>query len=102
LRTRPLAGPALHPPGSHSRWTEERGPPNRAASLHEVEKLAAGEIMFSFVNRYKAKDGSYRSLAWNAMVPSDERLMYASARDVTESLEMESVARGRAALPDGV
>jgi diguanylate cyclase (GGDEF)-like protein/PAS domain S-box-containing protein len=68
-------------------------PDDRAASLHEVEKLAAGEIMFSFVNRYQAKDGSYRSLDWNAMVPPDERLMYASARDVTERLEMETALR---------
>ncbi len=59
-------------------------PDDRAATLREVEGLADGKVTFSFVNRYEAKDGSYRWLDWNAVVPPDEQLIYASARDVTE------------------
>jgi len=59
-------------------------PDDRAATLREVEGLADGKTTFSFVNRYETKDGSYRWLDWNAIVPSDEKLIYASARDVTE------------------
>ncbi|HVF77463.1 MAG TPA: PAS domain S-box protein, partial [Solirubrobacteraceae bacterium] len=59
-------------------------PDDRAATLAEVERLAEGQVTFSFVNRYEASDGSYRWLDWTAIVPPDEDLMYASARDVTE------------------
>jgi diguanylate cyclase (GGDEF)-like protein/PAS domain S-box-containing protein len=66
---------------------------DRAAMLREVEGLADGNVTFSLVNRYEAKDGSYRWLDWNAIVPSDEPLMYASARDMTERIEMEAALR---------
>lgn len=59
-------------------------PDDRATTLAEVAKLADGQVTFSFVNRYEASDGSYRWLDWNAIVPPDEQLMYASARDVTD------------------
>ena len=65
-------------------------PDDRAATLTEVAKLAAGPIMFSFVNRYETKTGSYLSLDWNAIVPPDESLMYASARDITERKAIEA------------
>jgi len=66
---------------------------DRAATLREVEGLADGNVTFSLVNRYAAKDGSYRWLDWNAIVPPDEPLMYASARDMTERMEMETALR---------
>ena len=59
-------------------------PDDRTATLREVEGLADGKVTFSFVNRYECKDGSYRWLDWNAIVPPDEELIYGSARDVTE------------------
>ena len=65
-------------------------PDDRAATLAEVAKLADGQVTFSFVNRYETRDGSYRWLDWNAIVPPDEELMYASARDVTERKHAEA------------
>ena len=65
-------------------------PDDREATMREVAKLAEGQITFSFVNRYEAKDGSYRWLDWNAIVSSDEGLMYASARDVTDRKAVEA------------
>ncbi len=65
-------------------------PDDREATLRELRKLADGEVTLSFVNRYAAKDGSYRWLDWHAIVPPDEPLMYASARDVTERITMEA------------
>jgi len=59
-------------------------PDERAEMLAEVKKLADGQTTLSFVNRLQARDGSYRWLDWNAIVPPDEDLMYASARDVTD------------------
>ncbi|MEA2234391.1 MAG: hypothetical protein QOD83_4207 [Solirubrobacteraceae bacterium] len=63
---------------------------DRAATLAEVEKLAAGQTTFSIVNRLLARDGSYRWLDWNAIVAPDEQLMYASARDVSERVSAEA------------
>jgi PAS domain S-box-containing protein len=59
-------------------------PEDRAVTLAQIDKLADGQSTFSFVNRLQARDGSYRWLDWNAIVPPDEKLMYASGRDVTE------------------
>jgi len=58
-------------------------PDDRASTLREVGRLADGEVTFSFVNRYETRDGTYRWLDWNAIVPPGEELIYASARDVT-------------------
>jgi len=68
-------------------------PDDRAATPREIERLADGSVSFSLVNRYQAKDGSYRWLDWNAILPPDEPLLYASARDMTERMEMETALR---------
>ncbi|HEX8156052.1 MAG TPA: PAS domain S-box protein [Solirubrobacteraceae bacterium] len=68
-------------------------PDDRAATLRVVDGLASEQCTFSFVNRYEAKDGSYRWLDWNAIVPPDEPLMYASARDITDRMQMETALR---------
>jgi PAS domain S-box-containing protein len=65
-------------------------PDDRDATMREVAKLAEGQITFSFLNRYEAKDGSYRWLDWNAIVAPEEELMYASARDVTDRKAVEA------------
>ena len=65
-------------------------PEDRAATMDELRKLADGEVTLSFVNRYAAKDGTYRWLDWHAIVAPDEPLMYASARDITERIGMEA------------
>ncbi|HEX8159447.1 MAG TPA: PAS domain S-box protein [Solirubrobacteraceae bacterium] len=63
---------------------------DRAVTLAQVEKLAGGQTTSSFVNRLVARDGSYRWLDWNAIVPPEEELIYASARDVTERVSAEA------------
>ncbi|MEO7197419.1 MAG: PAS domain S-box protein, partial [Solirubrobacterales bacterium] len=68
-------------------------PDDRAGTLAEVEKVAEGQTTFNFVNRYATRDGGYRWLDWNAVVPTDEELMYASARDITERTLMEQALR---------
>src|SRR5690349_23778125 len=50
----------------------------------QAEQLAAGGRTITFDNRYRCKDGSYRWLLWNATASPGERLIYATARDVTE------------------
>lgn len=55
----------------------------------EALELRGGHAVFRFRNRYRCKDGSYRWLAWSATSSSAQRLIYASARDITDSVRME-------------
>ncbi len=50
------------------------------------ERMARGESLVGFENRYRARDGSYRWLHWSAAVDRDAALIYAVARDVTEPM----------------
>ncbi|MEA2299123.1 MAG: hypothetical protein QOF77_2059 [Solirubrobacteraceae bacterium] len=68
-------------------------PEDRAATQGQINRLAAGESSLGFVNRYLTKGGGYRWLDWNAMVPVDEALIYASARDITDRMRMETALR---------
>ena len=80
-------------------------PDDRAAALEELQKVATGENVISFENRYRAKDGSYRWLLWNATPFAQHQIIYAAARDITErkraeeniqSLRTEAEAANRA------
>jgi PAS domain S-box-containing protein len=59
-------------------------PDDRAATIAEAEKIAAGAETISFENRYLCRDGSYRWLQWKSSPMADQRLIYAVVRDVTE------------------
>jgi len=59
-------------------------PDDRAATTAEASKLREGGESIHFENRYLRKDGSYRWLAWNARSVVGEKVIYATARDVTE------------------
>ena len=58
-------------------------PDDRAATLREVEKLAAGQPTLHFENRYQCKDGAWKTLAWRA-VPQADGTIYCTGRDMTE------------------
>ncbi len=57
------------------------------------ENLRQGREVFSFENRYRCKDGSYRWLTWNSHPRPDQGVTYAVAVDVTESKEAEQALR---------
>lgn len=59
-------------------------PEDQLATQTEVERLAQGELTIAFENRYRAKDGSYRWLSWNATASPEEGKIYAAARDITD------------------
>jgi PAS domain S-box-containing protein len=76
-------------------------PDDRPATLRLVEKLvAAGENVLQFENRYRHKDGSWRTLSWK-VVPQPGGTLYATARDITERKRIEEqIAESLKALTD--
>ncbi len=66
-------------------------PDDVEATRKTVADLAAGGHVVGFTNRYRRKDGSYLWLEWRS-APSG-RLIYAVARDITETVEAMEALR---------
>ncbi len=49
----------------------------------EMKKLIDGQRVDYFENRYRHKNGTYRTLAWSANSDLDKKLIYASSQDIT-------------------
>ncbi len=64
-------------------------PDDRAATTAEMQGLIAGQSTLSFENRYRAKNGVYRWMLWNATPYPEQQLVYAAARDITEHKHAE-------------
>lgn len=74
-------------------------PDDVPATVAEVERLAAGQPVVDFKNRYRTRDGSLRWLAWRAAPLPGTDLVYAVARDITEERRVaERMARQAEAL----
>lgn len=72
--------------GRTSQWLEH--PDDQAKTRAEIARLADGSTTWEFKNRFRTRDGSYRTLSWRA-VPTDG-LLYCVARDVTDELAQTS------------
>lgn len=69
-------------------------PDDRERSGREAANLTSAEHQtIVFENRYRCKDGSYRTLQWDATSAPDEQLIYASGRDLTERERAERAAQ---------
>ena len=66
-------------------------PDDRDATNQATSRLGRYESVEGFINRYKGKDGSWRTLEWRATA-LDKRI-YAAARDVTERQDSENRLR---------
>ena len=71
-------------------------PEDQEATHAELRRLAQGQTTTAFENRYRGKDGHYRWLAWRASPAPELGLVYAAARDITETRRLEAEARTRA------
>ncbi|TMQ54545.1 MAG: response regulator [Candidatus Eisenbacteria bacterium] len=61
-------------------------PDDRAATVTEASRLATGMETVHFENRYQCRDGSYRWLSWSATPAGHRRVIFATARDITERI----------------
>ena len=64
-------------------------PDDRATTIAEMQCLTTGHSTISFENRYRAKDGTYRWMLWDATPFPEQQLIYAAARDITERKHAE-------------
>lgn len=58
-------------------------PDDRAETLAAAAELATGSRLVRFENRYRCKDGGYRTLAWSVVGDADRGLLFALAHDIT-------------------
>lgn len=59
-------------------------PGDRALTKAHMEKLLLSSEPVCFENRCLCRDGSYRWLAWKAQALPEQKLIYATAHDITE------------------
>ena len=65
-------------------------PEDRERTEEQSAALGTGGVTVGFMNRYQAKDGSWRWLDWSALGVPEEELIYASARDITRRKGIEA------------
>ncbi len=59
-------------------------PDDRSITTKELQAQAEGRHIFYFENRYRHKNGSYRTLAWSSSAPANADKIFAVARDITD------------------
>jgi serine/threonine-protein kinase len=65
-------------------------PDDRAGTMVEMEKLTRGLPVIRFVNRYRDVRGGYHRFEWTGKSIPEEGVIFAVARDVTETVKPES------------
>jgi PAS domain S-box-containing protein len=68
-------------------------PEDREATAQASRYGERGGRMFSFENRYRCRDGSYRWLSWSYTLAPEHGLFYGVARDITERRQVEEEQR---------
>ena len=65
-------------------------PDDHPVTRAEATKIETGAKTLWFENRYRSRDGTYRWLLWSAVPYTQESLIYAAARDITDLKRSES------------
>ena len=63
---------------------------DREASREEFRRCAGGRDVVTFENRFRHADGSTRWLQWNATPDPDAKVIYATAREITDKKRVEA------------
>ena len=58
-----------------------------------VKTMQSGQSIFGFENRYRCKDGSYRTIEWHGTETQADGTVYVVGRDITDRKEAEDVLR---------
>jgi PAS domain S-box-containing protein len=53
-------------------------PDDVQSTTKEIQKLSSGGLTVNFENRYRCKDGNFRTLNWNASFDKRTGLIYAA------------------------
>lgn len=69
-------------------------PDDKARTEALFADSSADQVVVNFENRYRTKDGSWKWLQWKSVTIGEEGLMYAAARDVTQSKAAEAALLG--------
>ncbi|MCH7733303.1 MAG: transporter substrate-binding protein, partial [Candidatus Marinimicrobia bacterium] len=69
-------------------WSKLIHPDDVEKTNKEVERQLKGGVVVNFVNRYKCKDDSYKTLEWQATF-AREGIVHATARDITERKKID-------------
>lgn len=69
-------------------WNTFLHPDDVALTDSASEQLLQGQPVFNFENRYRCKNGRWRTLSWNSFPMPDEKLIFAVVRDVTDTREV--------------
>jgi PAS domain S-box-containing protein len=64
-------------------------PDDEEKTLNAFNELIHGEFIIGFENRYRCKDGTYRTLSWNASPDKLNSQIFCIVRDVTSEHEAE-------------
>ena len=65
-------------------------PEDQGATLEAIERLNQGVVTtIQFENRCRCKNNSYKCLEWKATILGEQKLLYAIARDITQSRQLE-------------
>jgi rsbT co-antagonist protein RsbR len=68
-------------------------PDDRQETLAVAEQVITGNQVVNFENRYRCKDGTYKWIEWRAVAFPEQHIIYAVARDVTETRQIQEQLR---------
>ncbi|MEM9543411.1 MAG: PAS domain S-box protein [Cyanobacteria bacterium P01_E01_bin.42] len=68
-------------------------PSDREATVEATQKLAGGQKIVGFENRYLCQDGTYKWLSWTSSVLIEQERIYAIARDISDRKGTEAQLR---------
>lgn len=77
------------------RWVQFLHPADIEMTYAKLERVFEGEECRHFQNRYICKDGNHRWLSWNTFTVPEERVIYCTATDITQSRRLQAVTEGQ-------
>lgn len=70
-------------------------PDDKQVTLAQIKRLAGGEIIKSFENRLRCKDGTYRSFLWSGTPLLDQQAFSVTGHDTTDQKRADEAVRLR-------